>query len=72
MTLTGATASADLGGSSDYSSVRLEGLSGEGFRVQVSLPRLSRPLEAQAMLIWKVTRVVSPACPLPCLPQQGQ
>lgn len=49
VTLAGATPSADLGGSSDYSSARLEGLSGEGFRVQVSLPRLSRPLEAQEM-----------------------
>lgn len=49
VTLAGANASADLGGSSDYSSARLEGLSGEGFRVQVSLPRLSRPLEAQEM-----------------------
>lgn len=47
VSLAGASASADLGGSSDYSSARLEGLSGEGFRVQVSLPRLSRPLEAQ-------------------------
>jgi len=39
---------ADLGGSSDYSSERLEDLSGEGFRVQVTLPRLSRWLRTQA------------------------
>jgi len=36
--------SADLGGSSDYSSVMLENRRGEGFRDQVNLPRLSRKL----------------------------
>jgi len=55
VTLAGATASADLGSSSDYSSERLEGLSGEGFRAQVILPRLSRSLGVQAMpLIGKI------------------
>jgi len=47
VTFAGAFLSADLGGSSDYSSGKLEGLSGEGFREQVSLPRLSRRLRAQ-------------------------
>jgi len=47
VTSVGAVSSADLGGSSDYSSERLEGLSGEGFRVQVILPRLSRRLKTQ-------------------------
>lgn len=42
MTPAGADLSADLGGSSDYSSGMLEGLSGEGFREQVILPRQSR------------------------------
>jgi len=42
VTLAGAILSADLGGSSDYSSGMLEGLSGEGFREQVILPRQSR------------------------------
>jgi len=41
---TGAVSSADLGGSSDDSRGRREGQSGEGFREQVSLPRVSRLL----------------------------
>jgi len=45
--VSGAFPGADLGGSSDYSSARLEGLRGEGFREQVTLPRLSRLLKAK-------------------------
>lgn len=47
VTVVEALPGADLGGSSDYSSARLEGLRGEGFREQVTLPRLSRQLKTR-------------------------
>jgi len=62
VTFAGALPSADLGGSSDYSSGMLEGLSGEGFREQVNLPRLSRRLKAQEKpLVGKIRGCHCPA-----------
>jgi len=53
VTPTRVCSSADLGGSSDYSSEMLEGRRGEGFRVQVTLSQVSRSLGAQTIFVWK-------------------
>ena len=42
MSVSGAAASADLGGSSKYSMEVIEDRSGEGFRVHSKWPRVSR------------------------------
>jgi len=75
---TGAVSSADLGGSSDDSRGRREGQSGEGFREQVSLPRVSRLLCEWEILYlesaagWRPKTGASPHTELQCsLKQRG-